>query len=275
MLGPQDLVITGSTLGHPPFRELVESAAAGGFAGLSIYPRPVYQAALDAGLSAADMRAILSDNDIKVHDVDALMCTGDLSDENHGGMEAKGEGELFEAGEALGATHINVVIRSSDPVSIEQGAEVFAGVCDRAAEYGLIAYLEFLPFMSVRDPKTAWAMVEQSGRPGSGVMIDSWHFQRTGTTLEDLRAIPGDRILGIQLSDALAEPMEDLILETLHHRLLPGDGAIELRPLVEFLRDVGSPAPRTAEIFSDALVASGSAREVAVRVGDSMRSLLG
>ena len=86
----------------------------------------VYQAALEAGLCVADMRAMLTDNDVKVHDVDALMCTGDLSDENQGGMDAKGEGALFEAGEALGASFINVVIRSSDPISIEQGAEVFA-----------------------------------------------------------------------------------------------------------------------------------------------------
>ena len=126
----------------------------------------------------------------------------------------------------------------------------------------------------MRDAKTAWAIVEQSGRPHSGIMIDSWHFQRTGTTLEDLRALPGNRILGIQLSDALAEPMDDVIEETLHHRLLPGDGVIALRPLVEHLRKVGSPAPRTAEIFSDALLTSGSAREIAVRVGESMRALL-
>jgi sugar phosphate isomerase/epimerase len=274
MLGPQDLVITGSTLGHPPFRDLVESAAAGGFAGLSIYPRPVYQAALEAGLSPDAMRSILADNDVEVHDVDALICTGDPRDENQGGMAADGERALFEAGEALGANYINVVIRSAAPVSVEQGAEVFAGVSDRAAEHGLVAHLEFLPFMSVRDAKTAWAIVEQSGRPRSGVMIDSWHFQRTGTTLDDLRAIPGDRILGIQLSDALAEPMDDVLEETLHHRLLPGDGAIELRPLVAYLREVGSPAPRTAEIFSDALVDSGSPREIAIRVGESMRALL-
>lgn len=274
MLGPQDLVITGSTLGHPPFRELVESAAAGGFAGLSIYPAPVYQAALQSGLSTSDMRSILEDTGMVIHDVDALMCTGDLGDANRGGMAKEGEHALFDAGEALGARYINVVIRPPEPIDVARGAEVFAAVCDRAAEHGLIAHLEFLPFMSVRDPQTAWAIVEQAGRPDAGIMIDSWHMYRTGASVADLEGIPGERILGIQLSDALPEPLDDVIHETLHHRLLPGEGSIGLKPLVDHLRKVESPAPRTAEIFSDALLASGPPSEIAKSVGNSLRTLL-
>jgi sugar phosphate isomerase/epimerase len=273
MLGSDDLVVTTSTLGHPPFRELVEAAAAGGFAGLSIYPGPVYQAALAAGLSAADMRSLLADNGVVVNDVDVLLCSGDPDDAGHGGMGEAGERALFEAGEALGASFINVVIRAPKPIGIAQGAEVFAGVCDRAAQHGLVAHLEFLPMMSVRDPASAWAIVEQAGRARSGVMIDSWHVQRTGTTIDDLRVVPGDRILGIQLSDALPEPMDDVREETLHHRLVPGEGVIELVALSRLFDEVGSPAPRTAEIFSDALLASGSPREIAIRVGDAMRAL--
>ena len=37
--GPDDLAITGATLGNPPFRELVEAASEGGFSGLSLWPR--------------------------------------------------------------------------------------------------------------------------------------------------------------------------------------------------------------------------------------------
>lgn len=128
--------------------------------------------------------------------------------------------------------------------------------------------------MSVRDPQTAWAIVEQANRPHAGIMIDSWHMHRTGASVADLEGIPGERILGIQISDALPEPLDDVIYETLHHRLLPGEGAIELQPLVDHLREVESPAPRTAEIFSDALVTSGSPHEIGQRVGDSLRSLL-
>jgi len=162
---------------------------------------------------------------------------------------------------------------AAGPMGVEQGAEAFAGVCDRAAEHGLIAYLEFVPFMSVPDAATAWAIVEEAARPDSGVMVDSWHCFRGSTSDEDLRAIPGERVLGIQLNDAPAEPMSNPVMETLHHRLVPGEGDIDLVGHMRLLDEIGSPAPRCVEIFSDALLASGTPREIAVAVGDAIRRI--
>lgn len=273
MLGPDDLVVTASTLGNPPFRTLVEAAAEGGFAGLSVFPSESYQPAVASGLTSPELRRMLADHGLVVNDVDALVCSGDPNDPGAGGMGAAGEAMLFEAAEALGASFVNVVFMARQPMSVEQGAEVFAGVCDRAAEHGLSAYLEFVPFMTVSDAAAAWAIVDRADRPGSGVMVDSWHVFRGATTEEDLRAIPGERICGIQLNDAPAEPMENPVEETLHHRLVPGEGAIDLVGLVRLLDEVGSPAPRSVEVFSDALLASGTPAEISVRVGDAVRAI--
>jgi sugar phosphate isomerase/epimerase len=273
VLGPDDLVVTGSTLGNPPFRTLVEAAAAGGFAGLSIFPSEVYQAALASGLEAREMRSILDDHGVVVNDVDPLVCTGNVTDAGAGGMGKAAEAMIFEAGEELGAAFVNVVFMATQPLSVEHGAEIFAGVCRRAAEHGLIPYLEFVPFMSVRDARTAWAIVEVAGQPKSGVMVDSWHCFRGSTVEEDLRAIPGERVLGIQLNDAPAEPMANPVEETLHHRLVPGEGDIDLVAHMRLLKEIGSPAPRSVEVFSDALLASGSPREIAIEVGDAIRKI--
>jgi sugar phosphate isomerase/epimerase len=273
VLGADDLVVTASTLGHPPFRTLVEAAAAGGFAGLSIWPRETYQAALESGLRPAELRRVLEDNGVVVNDLDAVFCSGDPTDAGAGGMGAHAEAQLFEAGEQLGASFINSVIMASHPLSVEQGAEVFAGVCDRAAEHGLRVYLEFVPFMSVPDAATAWAIVQGAERPTSGVMVDSWHCFRGATRDEDLRAIPGERILGIQLNDAPAVPMPNMLEETLHHRLVPGEGDIDLVGLMRLLDEIGSPAPRCVEVFSDALLREGTPREIAVRLGDATRAI--
>jgi len=263
-----------STLGNPPFRELVEAAQAGGFAGLSIFPNEVYQSALDAGLSASEMRTILADHAMVVNDVDPLVCTGDPSDAGAGGMGFEAEARAFEAGAELGARFVNVVFMATHPLTVEHAAEVFAGVADRASDHGLVPYLEFVPFMSVPDAASAWAIVEASGRPKTGVMVDSWHCFRGTTSEADLRAIPGERVLGIQLNDAPADAMPNPVEETLHHRLVPGEGAIDLVAHMRLLGEMGSPAPRSVEVFSDALLASGSAAEIAVLVGDATRKLL-
>jgi len=273
VLGPDDLVVTSSTLGNPPFRTLVEAAAAGGFSGLSIFPNEIYHTALASGLEPTEMRAILADHGVLVNDVDPLVCTGDPTDAGAGGMGEAAEVLVFEAARELGATFVNVVIMAAQPLLVAQGAEVFAGVCDRAAEHGLIPYLEFVPFMSVPDAATAWAIVDAAGRPRSGVMVDSWHCFRGNTQEKDLRAIPGERILGIQLNDAPAEPMANPVEETLHHRLVPGEGDIDLVSHMRLLDEIGSPAPRSVEVFSDALLASGSPREIALEVGDAIRRI--
>jgi sugar phosphate isomerase/epimerase len=104
-------------------------------------------------------------------------------------------------------------------------------------------------------------------------MVDTWHCHRGPSRLADLLAIPGERILGVQVNDALVEPMENPVIETLHHRLLPGAGVIDLDALLGGLHRIGSPAPLCAEVFSDELVASGTPREIACRVGDALRAV--
>jgi sugar phosphate isomerase/epimerase len=274
MLDSGHLVVTGSSLGHPPFEALVEAAAAGGFDGLSLWPHTSYQSARAAGLSDADMRRILEDHGVVVNDVDALVCPLDPGSVPAEGADFAGEAAMFDAGEALGASYFNVVMTSSGPIDVDQAAEVFAGVSDRARERGLIAYLEFVPFMAVPDAKTAWEVVRRAGREHSGVMVDSWHCFRGPTTEADLRAIPGERVLGVQINDAPEEPMEDALIETLHHRLVPGEGAIDLVSLLGWLHECKSPAPICVEVFSDALLEQGTPAEIAVRLGDAIRRSL-
>jgi sugar phosphate isomerase/epimerase len=152
-------------------------------------------------------------------------------------------------------------------------AEAFAGVCDRAAEHGLVVHLEFLPWTPIRDLKAALEIVEMADRPNGGVMLDSWHHFRSGADDELLRRLPGTRILGVQLNDAPREPEPDLIAETTRRRLLPGEGDIDLVGLVRILDEIGSRAPIGVEVFSEKLFAL-PAREVARRAGDAVREIL-
>lgn len=272
MLGPDDLVITGSTLGHPPFNALVEAAVAGGFSGVSIWPGQTYQAARAEGRADVDMRAVLDHHGVVVEDVDALLVWTGPGGPGERDM-AQREAELFEAGQALRAHYVNVAFIGDEAISVEQGAEIFAGVFDRALERGLIAHLEFIPFMAVRDAATALQIVEAANRPAAGILIDTWHCFRGPTTDDDLRSIPGDRVLGVQVNDAPSQPMDDLSEETMHHRLVPGEGDIDIVGFIRILDQIGSRAPLTVEVFSDALLAEHSPFDLAKRLGNAMRDI--
>jgi sugar phosphate isomerase/epimerase len=206
-----------------------------------------------------------------VNDVDALIHW--LGPGNPGGLSGPSEAELFTAGEALGASFVNVVFASAGPVALGLAVEAFAGIAARAAEHGLRAHLEFVPFMTVPDARQALCIVEGAGRPECGLMVDSWHCFRGPTSFADLRALPGDRVLGLQVNDAPSEPMPDPVVETLHHRLVPGEGAIDLVGWLGSLRAAGCRAPLTVEVFSDRLLAEHSPVEAAMRLGDAIRAL--
>jgi sugar phosphate isomerase/epimerase len=281
VLAPGALVLTGSSLGSPPFRELVEAAAAGGFAGLSLWPAPSYQRARAEGLTDADLRALLADHGLAVNDVDARIAWVGPGDPGPPYREEPSERELFDAAEALGASACNVLLVGAQPVSpasgaatpVDAAAEVFAGICDRAAARGLVAYLEFSAGSAVRSVATALAVVEGAGRPNGGVLLDTWHCHYTRASEGDLRRLPGGRVLAVQLSDVPALPPADLAWATRRGRLVPGEGVFDFRGFLRALREIGSPAPLTVEVLSDALAAAHPPRELARRLGDAMRRL--
>ena len=274
MLGPNDLVITGATLGNPPYRAIIEAAAAGGFDGVSISPTRAYLAAKEAGLTPAEMRAIAEANGVVVNDVDAVaVWTGSDRPTTHGPPAS--EDLVYEAGEALGATFVNVVFGSDGPLPIDQVTETFAGVCKRALNHGLRPYLEFVPSMrAVPDVATAWRVVQDCGYAQAGLLVDTWHCRTGPTTYDELRTLPGDRVTGVQVNDAPDEPAEELIKVGMQRRLPPGQGVLDLVEFIHILDAIGARAPLSIEVFSTKLVQRHAPPELAKLLGDSLRAVI-
>ena len=67
MLGPNDLCLCCGTIARASFEELLEATVAGGFSGLSIWPRH-YESALASGLSDRGMRRMINQEKILFKD---------------------------------------------------------------------------------------------------------------------------------------------------------------------------------------------------------------
>jgi sugar phosphate isomerase/epimerase len=267
------LAITASTLGCPPFRELVAAAAGGGFSALSIWPAPVYAAARQAGSSDAELRAMLSDGGVAVNDIDAAVVWVGPDDPGGPYFEEAPLDLVMQAGEALRAAYVNVLLVGPRSGDLREAAAAFARVCKRASEHGMAAHLEFSPTREPSRAARALALVERAGWETAGLLIDTWHHHFGADTFADLAALPGQRLLGVQVSDAPAERPVRYAWATRHHRLVPGEGVIDLVGLFRLLDVIGSPAPLTLEVFNEELLASGSAAQIALRLGRRMREL--
>ena len=278
MLGPEDLVLCAGTLAGASFRERVEAAAEAGFSAISLFLGD-YQQARAEGLSDGEMRRLLGDNGIALAELDPLMSwvpgaeLGASANEQGAKFFQQREQDFYAAADALGARSLNAVSITNDPLAKSALAEAFAALCDRAAAHGLLVHLEFLPWTSIPDLDAALEIVELADRPNGGLMFDTWHHFRSRGKNERIRSVPGRRILALQINDAPRQAEPNLVDETLHRRLLPGQGDIDLVEILRLLAEVGSPAPVGIEVFSDVL-AGLPPREAAQRAGDAARAVL-
>jgi len=135
---------------------------------------------------------------------------------------------------------LNVAHYMGAPTPVEALADAVAGVAQRAARHGLAVCVEFMPEGSLVDLPTAARIVELAGAPNVGVMLDTWHFFRTGGTPADVAALHPGTVTGLQVSDARARLFGVWTDAGVRERLLPGEGAI---PLVEILRAVFAAHP--------------------------------
>jgi sugar phosphate isomerase/epimerase len=270
MLGPDDLVLCGGTLLHAGLRELAEAARAGGFAAVSPWPAQVERTRAE-GLGDGELRALLAGAGLVVDALDPLLTW--LPGESLPPGDWTTEAQLLGLAERLGARSINLAQGFGARLDLDRAAEALAGVCDRARERGLLVTLEFLPWSGIPDARTALAVVERAGRANAAVMVDVWHVFRGATDDAQLRALPGARIGGIQLSDAPAAAAPDLVAETMQARLLPGDGDAPLAGWLRILAAAGSRAPIGVEVFSRELAALPPA-EVGRRCGAAARAVL-
>jgi sugar phosphate isomerase/epimerase len=279
-LGPADLVLCSGTIArHTPFRARVEAAAAAGYSAVSLWGRD-YQEAREEGYADADLVALLDDHGLAVAELDPAWwwTPGAASFSIPPELDPIdvfrfGESDLFRMGEALGARSVNAADVLGGDWSVADAAEAFAGLCDRAAEHGLLVHLEWLAWSRIPDLPTALEVVTLAGRPNGGLNVDTWHCARTGTTAGDLLSVPGDRVLAVQVDDGPAQAEENLIDATLHRRLLPGEGDFDLSGYMDALRQIGARAPIGVEVFSDDLHALGPA-EAASRAARATRALL-
>ena len=237
--------------------EFVKSAAGAGFTGVTLNTA-LYEDALASGLSAGDFRALLDDLGLRVTDIDphfnwlpdSIALEGD---DVIARCTRATEREIFDLAHAVGTDLVNAPPGLAMPDSEQQIIDGFGALCDRAASEGLRVSLEFMPFSRVNNLELALRVVDAAGRANGGVMLDCWHHHRAGGSAADLLSARGDAIFALQLDDALPEPMPDIMEETLNHRLLPGEGCIDLPTYVSALREIGAEPVYDVEVFKDSL----------------------
>ncbi len=253
------------------FDERVAAAAAAGYAGIGLYGPEYRRLREEEGRSAADIRSQLDDHGVSVAEIESVRgwSTGG------GGptQECRDFEEVaYEMADELGCRYL----QATGPYegTVEEAAEGFGALCDRAAVHGLLVGIEFLPFTNIRTADEARQIVEATGRPNAGYCVDIWHHTWGANDESQLRSLPADRIYAIQMNDGTLWPaLDDYKEDCMTTRVPPGEGEFDCVRFIRLLADMGVQAPISLEVCSPEMWAA-PAVESARRAADGMRTVL-
>ncbi|TCK44302.1 4-hydroxyphenylpyruvate dioxygenase [Paraburkholderia sp. BL8N3] len=120
----------------------------------------------------------------------------------------------------------------------------------------------------VNSYKHAWRLVDAVNHPNLGLVLDSFHTLSIRDSVDEIAAIPGDRIAFVQIADAPVLAM-DVLEWSRHYRCFPGQGAFDVASFTARVLEAGYSGPLSLEIFNDGFRAAPTA----VTAADGHRSL--
>ncbi|WP_109511815.1 sugar phosphate isomerase/epimerase family protein [Pseudomonas ovata] len=230
------------------FEDRMEAAGNAGFKGIGLVHNGMMDTVDKIGYPA--MKTILEKNGIKHVELEFLVDWYHTGERRR--QSDKVRQELLEAAKALGVRSIKIGPGIGEDIAdIELMVKEFTLLSQQAAEVGTNIVLEIMPFSNVRTIETALAIVEGANQPNGGLLLDIWHLQRGGVDFNDISKIPARFIKSIELNDAHKYAIEPLWMDTIHKRVLPGDGTFDIPAFIKAVQAAGYEGPWGLEVLSD------------------------
>jgi 2-keto-myo-inositol isomerase len=203
--------------------------------------------------SLDDVRRMLRDAGVAAYTINSIDRVGAGGDAGTQRAAARCR-ELSRYAQAIDCPWVLVVPGATEGRSREQvrndTAAALRELVDVAAEFGVGIAFEFMgfPWSAVRDLASAWEIVQSTGRPGLGLVVDTAHFFAGSSTLDSVSALDPRRLAVLHINDVENVPKDEI---TDAHRLYPGDGIIPLPGILRALRLIGFDGVVSVELFRE------------------------
>ncbi len=211
--------------------DFITAAAEAGFtgAGLRVLPprhAPLqYPVAVDPPRCRA-LRARADDLGIAIFEAESFAMEADASLEHF--MPG------LEAGAVLGAS---VLVSGAVDPDEARLVDNYARLAEAAQGFGITMAIEFMPSRPMKTLGDSLRVLGKVDHPNARLLVDMLHLFRSGGTVEELSAVPPEKIAYIHICDApLAHPgQKGLTPESREGRLYPGEGELPLEAVFSVL----------------------------------------
>jgi 4-hydroxyphenylpyruvate dioxygenase len=267
----QRICLNLASLKHLDYEDALMAAAKAGFPAVGLQDVPVEQY-LATGHDLAGARVFLDSLGLAAPEINFFS----------GWIHASGKARIAafsrfarfcELATALGPRILIVTTGSEGTPDEALANENYAQLCRMAGEQGMVVALECVPWSAVKTIADVWHMVERANHPAAGVVLDIFNIMKGGSRLDDIRAIPAEKIAIVHVSD-LIETGEDVMTLCRKRRVLPGEGRFPLREFIEAVRAKGFDGWYALEILNEKCPQEDP-DDIARQSFASMKALLG
>lgn len=227
-----------------PLVDTLAAAQSAGFGhiGLDV---PSIEEFLDTGASLEDLRDALTAHDLTCTDLVVLVVGPDR-------RAALDRAERISEIAAIIRPEL-CVLAVAEPVDWADLVTTVRDCASLLSSVGVRLAVEYSAYTHLSNLGDAYRLCDEVGWERAGVLLDSLHVFRAGTSWEELAALRSGQVSMVQFSDALAVRPADLVDDSRNARRLPGDGELPLRQFVRAVRATGFDGPVAPEVLSSAV----------------------
>lgn len=221
-------------------------AGKAGYDGIELWLNDVFEHVARGG-EVSDVEKAISDNGLIVPSVIAMRQWGDFQGWEHQLVMDEAR-RRFALGARLGAPFI-VATPPMESTETEHLPERYRELLEIGREEGIRPTFEYISFFqSAYSLGQAWEIVQQTDDRDATLILDAFHNWNSESTLDELRAIPLDRISHYHIDDA--HPDKPAKSQTDPDRVMVGDGQIDLPAEIAVLREMGYDHTVSLELFN-------------------------
>ena len=245
------LSFNGATTMKADLATDVRAAGAAGFDYLEIWAAKLREFLKTHAVS--DLKTLFDENDVKPLSINSIEHITFRDAAAYAQIRVECE-ELCSIAAAIGCPYVVIVPGKFPPGGlssyevIEETVSVLRELASIAERHSVALAFEFLgqKDCSVQTLELADEIVQKVNRRNIGLVIDSFHFHTGGSTIKMIDALDPKRLFIFHINDAEDLPPDQL---TDSHRLLPGQGILKLKEMIEAFKRIDYDQVASVEIF--------------------------
>lgn len=232
------------------FQDRVSLAAEVGFEGIGLWHADIRH--ILESHSLPEMKNILEKNDVDLLEIEFLNDWFLPEDDPRRKRSDEDLEFLLRVASELDVRHIKVGNLPGRRSTLDRMAESFGSLCEKASNHDTAIALEYIPYRpNITSIDDLLYVADGAWTDNAGVLLDVWHIMQSDTTLEDVRQIPPEMLVGIELNDGDLVDRDELSDATVNRRKPPGHGEFELEAFTTLIREMGYDGPWGVEILSE------------------------